>query len=397
MAFAHPRTLDIREPQILRHFPADANAFYWHHRVLLHKVAPGVWIGLTPDEDLERLDLHVVDHLPLERRSDFPAPQAPYTYAFDDLSRADLDRHRRRAQIMAALFNDAPYEDMEDYQWIVCDTTSNEFGQQVPEDLVATGVTLGDSGIVTLDGADTFIKRVLTSKKAEEILSLDKSRGDCRIIGDYRDGQNKRFLSFNDALTHMTEEPMPDWPLQGPRVVLEFLRAIRSGPGDLTTYHLTWIKSSGVNSYSMVAHDHKVLCSILRSALETDQIAVVNSLAFELLVRRLVQMETAVARNSQNPDFSGLELMLEESVGVGGEAVTTTFNTWIASKLKEKANIAKQARLYKEEFRGTSAAGPPAQTEQYPRGRGRGKGKGRGQPKAQAGSPAQIAGAGAQN
>ena len=98
---------------------------------------------------------------------------------------------------MAALFNDAPYEDMEDYQWIVCDTTSNEFGQQVPEDLVATGVTLGDSGIVTLDGADTFIKRVLTSKKAEEILRLDKSRGDCRIIGDYRDGQNKRFLSFN--------------------------------------------------------------------------------------------------------------------------------------------------------------------------------------------------------
>ena len=98
MALAHPRTLDIREPQILRHFPADANAFYWHHRVLLHKVAPGVWIGLTPDEDLERLDLHVADHLPLERRSDFPAPQAPYTYAFDDLSRADLDRHRRRAQ-----------------------------------------------------------------------------------------------------------------------------------------------------------------------------------------------------------------------------------------------------------------------------------------------------------
>ena len=89
--------------------------------------------------------------------------------------------------------------------------------------------------------------------------------------------------------------------------------------------------------------------------------------------------------------------MLEESVGVGGEAVTTTFNTWIASKLKEKANIAKQARLYKEEFRGTSAAGPPAQTEPNPRGRGRGKGKGRGQPKAQAGSPAQTAGAGAQN
>ena len=93
--------------------------------------------------------------------------------------------------------------------------------------------------------------------------------------------------------------------------------------------------------------------------------------------------ETAVARNSQNPDVSGLELMLEESVGVGCEAVTTIFNIWIASKFKEKANIAKQARLYEEKFRGTSSGNPSSQTDQQPRGRGRGKGKGRGQPKAQ--------------
>ena len=105
-------------------------------------------------------------------------------------------------------------------------------------------------------------------------------------------------------------------------------------------------------------------------------------------------METAVARNSQSPDFSGLELMLEESVGQGGEAITTSFNAWIASKLKEKANIAQQARLYKEEFRGQSSGSPHPQPEAEPKGRGKGKGKGRGQPKAKAGSPAAGAGAG---
>ena len=239
---------------------------------MLHKVAPGIWIGLTPDEDLERIELHVTDHLPLERRSDF---QAPYAYAFDDIARADLDRQKRRAQNMAALFNDVSMEDPEDFHWVACDTANNRFGQQAPNELVDAGVTLGDSGIITWNGTDvfvkSFVKRVAVSKKADEILAWDKSRGDCRIIGDYRDGQNKMSLSFNDALTYLTEEPMPDWPLQGQRVALEFLRAIRSGPGDLTTYHLTWIKSSGVNSYSMVVHEHKVLCSILQSALEVDK------------------------------------------------------------------------------------------------------------------------------
>lgn len=101
MAAQPLRTLDLREPQILRHYPNNANAFHWHHRLLLTKVSPGIFIALTLDGDIERLDLHQVDHIPLERRADFPVAQAPYVYAFDDLSRADLERYRRRAVAMA--------------------------------------------------------------------------------------------------------------------------------------------------------------------------------------------------------------------------------------------------------------------------------------------------------
>ena len=85
MPVAAPKTLDIKEPEILRHFPGDANAFYWHHGVLLSKVSPGTWIALTPDEDLERIDLHNTAHIQLEQRSGFPGPQSPYVYAFDEL------------------------------------------------------------------------------------------------------------------------------------------------------------------------------------------------------------------------------------------------------------------------------------------------------------------------
>lgn len=57
-------SLDIPDPQILLVFPDDANGVTHHHRILLHKLGPGRWIGVTPDHDLETLDLtnraHVV-------------------------------------------------------------------------------------------------------------------------------------------------------------------------------------------------------------------------------------------------------------------------------------------------------------------------------------------------
>lgn len=91
------RTLAVKEPQILHHYPADTAGFYWHHKILLYKISPGVFIGVTPDGDLERINLYKVDYLPLEHRSNFPVPQGPYVHTFNDLFRADLERYTRRA------------------------------------------------------------------------------------------------------------------------------------------------------------------------------------------------------------------------------------------------------------------------------------------------------------
>lgn len=36
----------------------------------------------------------------------------------------------------------------------------------------------------------------------------------------------------------------------------------------------------------------------------------------ELLVQRLIQIETAAARNAQSPDYAGLDLIMETGVGL---------------------------------------------------------------------------------
>eukprot|EP00435_Cladocopium_sp_Y103_P066043 s1362_g28.t1 len=152
---------------------------------------------------------------------------------------------------------------------------------------------------------------------------MDPSRGDERLLGPHKDQQGKRFLDFKTAMTLMKETEADDWYLQGPRVFLEFMRSIRSGPGDIATYHLSWAKNSGVKPHSMIAHEHRIICNVIRASIEVDQINAAGCLSFELLARRLVQVETAVARNPQSPDFSGLELVLEDPVGSGGEATTS--------------------------------------------------------------------------
>ena len=72
-------------------------------------------------------------------------------------------------------------------------------------------------------------------------------------------------------------------------------------------------------------------------------------MAFEHLVRRLVILEIAVSRNPSSPDFAGLDIVAEAPVNQHGSAYVASMSSWITDKLKERANIQKQARLFKEE------------------------------------------------
>ena len=385
---AEPRTLDLREPQIIIHFPGDQGGYFWHHRVLLEKCGPGVWIGLTPDGELQRIDLATTTHIALDRKAEFPAPQRPYVYAFDPLSRGELESYRRRAKTMNNLFNDAAFEEVASSVWVIADSSHPEFGREVDEELVVDGVTLRDCGIVEWEGEELFVKRLSSATKDQWVTDKVSAKGDMRLLGDFRDGQGKRFLDFKSAADKLRNTEMKDWELKGPRACAEFIRAVRLGTGDLTSYHLNWAQHSGVSQHGAAVHEHRVLIDSIRAMMMIDQVDISNLLGTEILVRRVIQIETAVSRNPASPDYTGLEVVMEQAVGVGGEAQVNTFTEWVSSKLKERAQVQKQARLYKEEFKRKSG-GEASESEQ--KGRGKGRGKGKPKTKAAAGSTAAAA------
>lgn len=71
----------------------------------------------------------------------------------------------------------------------------------------------------------------------------------------------------------------------------------------------------------------------------------------ELVARLLIQVEVATERNARRPDYSGLDIVVSAPVSAAGRATTQRFSAWITDRLKERSQIWKQERLYREERR----------------------------------------------
>jgi hypothetical protein len=344
------RSLNISDPQVLVHFPHDAHGFEYHHRVLLHKISQGRWVVLSPDLELSVEDLSATRHIVLGRHAPFPAHIADACYIFDDVTKAELERQKRLARTMASILDDSETVNVDSLQWIGADPASARFGKHLPDELLTDVVNLAQHGVVQWDDDIEYVREMTSEEVKGFIDSKKDSTGDLRTLGDHRDAQGQRVLPLSDAVTLMRQSDFDDWPFKGPRTVLDYLKAILTGPGDITTYHMAWVRTSGVAMHSAIAHEHRSLCEVVRLAVSKDQVDVSNLASFEYIARRLVVLEIAVSRSPQAPDFQGLDLVTEAPIGAQGQAVVPAINSWITERLKERANIQKQSRLYREEF-----------------------------------------------
>ncbi|CAK0809711.1 unnamed protein product, partial [Prorocentrum cordatum] len=298
-------TFDIPEPQVLVHYPNDEGGMFWHHRILVKKITAGVWIAITPDLELVRHNLLEQRHLVLERNSMFPANRRGEVYGFDPAPRAEILALKRQAAVQAAILGDGDHDvEMENYVWVVAEVGHSRFAQPLV-DAELDQASLGQSkGVALVSGFEVFIEKVQSNQLQEWMTSRSSEGGDLRTLGDHRD--------------------------------------------------------SAVSESSAVAHIHYVLCESVRLAIQTDQLDVTNLLSFELIMRRICQDETAVARNPRHPDYGGLEILLRAPTTEQGQASTNKFTEWVTGRLKEQAAIYKQTRLWNEEQRAMQNSRAPA-------------------------------------
>ena len=148
----------------------------------------------------------------------------------------------------------------------------------------------------------------------------------------------------------LLETAWAHWPISGPRSVREFMLAVRAaGHTSLLEYHNEWVRSSGANEKASFSREHRFLLEVLRLLLQYDQIDGSSLASCELLLRRLYQIELAVRKSPKNPDFEGLEFLVETAVDASGAAVLPSIAKWLGETQHKEAFTLKQMRLWTEE------------------------------------------------
>ncbi|CAE7214061.1 unnamed protein product [Symbiodinium sp. CCMP2456] len=347
-------TLDINEVQVLVHFPGDANGFFWHHRILLYRIEGGEWLTLTPDHDIVRHNLTNQRHRVLDRAAPFPGDIAVEIYAHDPLGRAALANFKRQAQIQAAILGEGALLDPEVFQWVVCEPHRPDFGMVVDAALLgneATGLAFTLKGVILKDGEEVFVERVGVAAIGDWRRQRGLETADVRLLGDHRDASGKKVLDLKSAVSLMKAPADDDFPIAGTRAAKEFHESVASSTGNFLSYHTEWLRLSGVSKKHSAVHVHRALCEGLRLLHSFDQIDASAVAIGEHLTRWAIQVELAVERNPAQPDYTGLDIISGTAQLPDGRADTAKFSEWVTSRLKERASIWKQERLFMHERR----------------------------------------------
>ena len=347
-------TLNIPEVQIVVNYPLDADGFFWHHRILLHRIEGGTWLTLTPDHEIQRHDLNGITHRILERAAPFPEDIAGEIYAHDVIGKAALDGFKRQAIVQASILGEGSVGESEAFVWVVTEYGYSNFGHEIDQALLrngATGLAFSSKGVIILEGEEVFVEKV----GRNDMEAWRKRRGldmsDERLLGDFKDESGKRNLELIKAVLMMKEPAIEDFPIAGVRAAREFLESISGGAHTLLTYHSEWLRNSGVGRKSSAAHVHRGLMEALRLMICFDQLDPSALAVAEHICRWAIQTELAVERCPTAPDYTGLDIISGSSLLPDGRANATRFTEFLSQRLKDRASIWKQERLYAQERR----------------------------------------------
>lgn len=362
-------TLDIPEVQVLVRFPNDPQGLNWHHRILLHRVEQGTWLTLTPDHEISRHNLAQLEHRVLERRSAFPPDIADEVYAHDPIGKATLAGFKRTAKIQATILGEGEVEDTESFKCVIAEVNHDRFGEEVDEMLLqneASGFAFSLKGVVLFDGGEVYVEKVYDKDYDTWRKTKGLEVGDQRLLGDHKDAGGHRRLDLITAVTLMKgagSSDESDFPIHGVRAAKKLHESVAAGAQTFLAYHEQWLRLSGVGKKSSAAHIHRNLAESLKLMHDYDQIDCSTTGLGEHLSRWLVQTELAVERNPAAPDYSGLDIVGGSALLGDGRAATSKFSEWVAGKMKERAQVWKQERLFNQERRQMKGKGKGGRDE----------------------------------
>ena len=224
-------SLDIEDTQVLVHYESDRVPY--HHRILVRRLEGSRWIWITPDYDVQVVDVSSVDLYSMGRAERFPDDCRPaYSFA-RPVDEAELGRARLEAKRVADIMGPPPppaqLTSGSESRWLYADVASEQFGEPIEEAALLPGselVVKSSMGLWrSVDGDDEsceFVERV--GRKDEVEWKVEKRAGP---------GRDPRLASFPESSTGVVvlreqlgkfkEVEVAKWPFKGPRAITELL------------------------------------------------------------------------------------------------------------------------------------------------------------------------------
>ena len=354
-------TLDLPEKQVLIDYFDDPDGYLWHHRLLVEPTpVAGVWIGCTPDFGIERIDLNAHRVRMLTRNTPFPNDLAGTVYVFDhDLPHEDYLRIKQQCRdLMNVLGIAAPAAPAPAAPgaWRVADPSASCFADEVPAQIVADDTQFmqpPDQANADYPSALAFIDETwmhchYVSPEKLDVWRRSRVCGlghDDRLLADVRDLSGARFMPFPRASELIHSVTTASFPLGGSRAASEYILALRSANMEFMSHHTDFIHRSGISHSSGSARAHRRTSEALSHMLTRDlcNLGVLSSA--EVLIRYLVEIETAVARNPRCPDYQDLEVMATTHLNATGGLVVPSYQAYVAGLQRDEAFLLKQRRL----------------------------------------------------
>jgi hypothetical protein len=223
------KVLDVSGVRVIVKFPVDVPGVYWFQRLAVLRVSPDRWVMLTPDYDLEVIDLDTLTHHVLGQNTPFSRVQDSYVYAFGPIDHAEIKRYKMLARGYQAFAGDGAIDEEERAEWVVCDPSDDCFGKVVPQDIMDdedAAVERNGQGVVDWGGELRFVERVVRAQIANYVEARraayleDHSRP---VAGDF---SGIRIKQLRRVVSELAIEKMAGWPLLGAPAELEVITAV---------------------------------------------------------------------------------------------------------------------------------------------------------------------------
>jgi hypothetical protein len=372
--------LDIPERQVLQAYEDDH--FGFHHRLLVTHLGGARWLVCTPTWDVQQVDFADEDIVPLGRAGPFPLAGRPF-FAFSPPTEAQLTAMRASAATLAVVLGVVAVPlaaTVADTVWLYSDSAKDQFGSEVPVEILAEVDPLLLKGSVGLTWIFENGTRVWTTMERLRAVDRDdwlaeKREGagrDPRLSSLKEERASHRPL-FRQAVESMVSSSPTAALFKGPSAVKEVAQSIVASGLEPVGFHAHWVVASGISPKSGLCLEHLMLVTLMWIMSTVDRLDVFRISGAEHICRRLLQIQRAVKRNPRNPDFEGLDAYLSSALDPSGGVVSPEFDRHVAGLQRDEALIMKQGRLAREEAdaEATRAAGGkgPKQTNAAAKGK----------------------------